>query len=74
MEKSIRNFIKENFMYEDELKIDQSLLETGVMNSMGAVELVLFLEEEFDIVIEDDEITPENLDSLDNIMKFLGNK
>ena len=74
MEKSIRNFIKENFMYEDELKTDQSLLETGVMNSMGAVELVLFLEEEFDIVIEDDEITPENLDSLDNIMKFLGNK
>ncbi len=61
-------------MYEDELKIDQSLLETGVMNSMGAVELVLFLEEEFDIVIEDDEITPENLDSLDNITKFLGTK
>lgn len=74
MEKEIKKFIKETFMYEDEIKNDSSLLDNGVMDSTGAIELVLFLEETYGVTIEDDEILPENLDSVDNIIKFIGSK
>ena len=72
----IRIFIVENFLFGDDngLGDDTSFLEDGIIDSTGVLELVSFLEEEFSITVEDDELIPENLDSLNNIAAYLGKK
>ena len=73
----IINFIMENFIAgrsEIDLKPDLSLLESGIIDSTGVLELVMFIEEKYSIKIEDEELIPENLDSIDNIIKFLNTK
>jgi len=74
----IMNYIKENFIAGRSSKIELtpeiSLLESGIMDSTGILELVLFLEEQFSIKIEDEEIVPENLDSVANLIVFLEKK
>lgn len=69
----IKTFIIENFLFgsDDGLHDDTSFLEEGIMDSTGVLELITFLEEEFDIKIEDEELIPENLDSLNNIVGFM---
>ena len=71
--KIIRKFIVENFLFgEDEnLRKDTSLLESGIINSVGILELVLFLEETFEFTVEDEELIPENLDSIANIANYV---
>lgn len=73
---TIRKYIVENFLFgEDEgLKDDTSLLEKKIIDSTGILELVAFLEKEFSIRIRDDELVPENLDSIDNINHYLSGK
>jgi acyl carrier protein len=76
-EAKIRNFIAENFLFrEDKSAIaeDQSLLEAGLIDSTGVLELVGFLESEFKIRMEDAEIVPANLDSLKAIVAYVGGK
>ena len=72
----IRNFVVENFLFGEgeKLKNDNSFLENGIVDSTGILELVSFLEEKYDIAIADDELIPENLDSLKNIDSFLKRK
>jgi acyl carrier protein len=74
----IMNYIKENFIAgrggKVELTPEISLLESGIMDSTGILELVLFLEEHFSIKIEDEDIVPENLDSIANILAYLDKK
>ena len=72
----VRRFIVENFLFgEDEgLKDDTSFLEEGVIDSTGILELVSFLEEEFNITIEDEELIPENLDSINYVVSYLKTK
>ncbi len=72
----VRTFIVENFLFgEDEgLKDDTSFLEDGVIDSTGILELVSFLEEEFTIIIEDEELIPENLDSINFVVNYLERK
>ena len=72
----IRSFIMENFLFGNDqgLNDDTSLLDEGVIDSTGILELVSFLEEEFDISVEDDEILPENLDSIKNVVAYLKRK
>jgi acyl carrier protein len=62
----------ENFLFGDDqgLTNAQSLLESGVVDSTGVIEIVAFLEETFGIQIADDELVPENLDTIDNIAAF----
>ena len=74
--KIIREFLNDNFLFGDdrELEEDASFLENGIIDSTGILELVALLEERFGIFIEDDEIVPENLDSLKNITSFLQTK
>jgi acyl carrier protein len=69
----IRQYIIENFLFgEDEgLENDTSLLEKKIIDSTGILELVAFLEREFSIRIRDDELIPENLDSIDNMDNYL---
>ena len=72
----IKTFIVENFLFgsEDGLEDKTSFLEEGIIDSTGILELVTFLEEEFSITIEDEELVPENLDSIYNVTTFLESK
>lgn len=72
----IRNFILENFMLEnpEDLVDDESMLEKGIIDSTGVLELVAFIESTFEMKVEDEELIPENLDSIKNIVNFLEKK
>ena len=73
---AIRMFIVENFLFgkNGDLEDNTSFLEEGVIDSTGILELVSFLEEEFPIVVEDEELVPENLDSINNVTVYLQSK
>ena len=72
----VRAFIVENFMFgnDEGLNDETSFLDDGIIDSTGVLELVDFLEETFAIQIEDDELIPENLDSIKNLSEFLARK
>lgn len=72
----VRAFVVSNFLFGDggDLEDDQSLLDAGVLDSTGVVELVGFLEEEFGIRIDDQEMIPENLDSIERITGYVQRK
>jgi acyl carrier protein len=72
----VRCFIVDNLLFGDDagLADDTPFFAEGIVDSTGFLELVLFLEETFDIRLEDDEVVPENLDSLDLIDRFLEKK
>jgi acyl carrier protein len=72
----IREFIVENFLFgnEDGVKDDSSFLDEGIIDSTGILELVSFLEEEYSISVEDEELVPENLDSINNVVAYLERK
>ena len=69
-------FFEENFMVEldENFNDDDSFLENGIIDSTGVLELILFLEENFGIKVEDDEVVPENLDSINNLKRFIESK
>ena len=71
---TMREFITSNFLKGDESKTlddDASFLEEGIIDSVGVVELVAFLEVTFSIRVEDEEIIPENLDSVNNLIAYV---
>ncbi|MDL1974901.1 MAG: acyl carrier protein [Deltaproteobacteria bacterium] len=72
----IRAFIIENFLFgkDDGFKDDTSFLDDGIIDSTGVLELVNFLEEEFSISVQDEELVPENLDSINNVVAYLETK
>lgn len=72
----IRNFVRESFLFggDDELRDDDSFLDMGIVDSTGVLELVAFLESEWELSIDDAELLPENLDSVNNIVGFLDRK
>lgn len=77
IEAEVRSFLGRNFPLADgarALPADADFLEAGIIDSTGVLELVDFLEERFDVRISDDELTPENLNSIENIVRFLGAK
>ena len=76
MKGDIRNFIIENFLFGNAngLKDDTSFLEEGIIDSTGVLELVTFLEETYEIQVDDEELIPENLDSIDNVAAYLERK
>jgi acyl carrier protein len=76
IEKEIRKFIMENFLWDEEVNLSEedSLLEKGIIDSTGILELVGFIEETFQLKIKDEELSPENLDSIKNILQFIQSK
>lgn len=77
IEQKIRQFITDNFLFREDrasLTDDESLLETGVIDSTGVLELVAFLESEFGLAVADAEIVPENLDSISRIAGYVKGK
>ena len=77
MKEAIRAYILENHMYgqpPEDLDDEASFIETGIIDSTAVMELILFLEDEFDVKVEDEELLPENLDSVDKLCAFLRKK
>ena len=72
----VRDYIVENFLFGDADKLNEntSFLQTGILDSTGILSLVAFLENNFGISVKDDELVPENLDSLRHIGRFLERK
>jgi acyl carrier protein len=77
IESRIRAFIEENFLFADNVAafpVDKSLIEAGVIDSTGVLEMVGFLESEFGLKIADADIVPQNLDSIAAITAFVQRK
>ena len=77
IKQAVKKFILENFLFEDNedaLSYDDSFLEKGIIDSTGVLELVSFVEDEFKISVDDDELIPENLDSVNKLAKFVNEK
>jgi acyl carrier protein len=69
----LRQFIVDTF-FVDHFADDESFLRSGIIDSTGMMELVAFLEREFDIKVADKELVPENLDSLARVSAFVERK
>ena len=74
---AVRAFIVETFLFgEDDptLADSGSLLESGIVDSTGIMELITYIESTFDIHLNDGEMTADNLDSIERIAQFVGRK
>jgi acyl carrier protein len=77
IERKVRQFIDDNFLFRDEhaaLADGESLIDAGLIDSTGILELVGFLENDFHIRVADAEIVPENLDSIRSIVTYVAAK
>ena len=77
IEKQIKQYVAENFLFSDDgyqLSEDASFLEEGIVDSTGVLELVMFVEETFNVTIEDEEIVPENFDSVSCLAAYVRRK
>lgn len=77
MRESLRAYILETFMFgasPDELDDDVSLLQSGILDSTGVLELILHLEQQHGVSIDATELRPENLDSINRLLAFLARK
>jgi acyl carrier protein len=77
LKQSIRTFIETSFLFREGregLTDGESLLGAGLIDSTGILELVTYLEGEFGFVVQDEEIIPENLDSVDQITAYVFSK
>ncbi len=72
----IRKFIVEKFLFNcgDQLDDEASLLETNTVDSVGILEIVGFIENRFNLKVEDEELTAGNLDSVNRIARFVERK
>ncbi len=75
-QEKVRHFVTTNFYLADpsSLKDDQSLLDAGIVDSTGVLEIVQFLETDFGIKVADAEIVPENVDSIARITAYIAKK
>ena len=69
----INAFIKQRFPLASSKELTQelSLLESGIVDSLGVLDLVGFIEEQFGIEAQDDDLVPENFDSIDALTRFV---
>jgi len=76
MREQIRSYVIENFLFGDDTGLDDSVsfLESGMIDSTGILEVIGFLEENFSIKVDDEELIPENLDSINNLVGYLVRK
>lgn len=75
--REVRTFIRESLMYGgDDAHVGDadSLLEHGIIDSTGVLELVTFLESSYQLTVADEELVPDNLDSIEHIVQFVQRK
>ena len=69
----VRRFIEESFLI-DGFQDDDSFLQTGIIDSLGVMQLVAFLESEYKVRVADQDLVPENLDSVEKVAAFVERK
>lgn len=77
IEAAVRQYIEDNFAYRGgvkDLPATKSLIESGIVDSTGVLELVSFVEQEFGVSVGDTEMVPENFDSIANLTAFIKKK
>ena len=76
LQQQIRDFVTTNFYVPDPKALDDatSLLDHGIIDSTGVLEVIMFIENTFGITVEDSEMLPENLDSIERIAAFVARK
>ncbi|MDO9140486.1 MAG: acyl carrier protein [Methylobacter sp.] len=77
MKNTIRDYILGNLLFTEDpsvLQDDDSFLTQGIIDSTGVLEIILFIEETFGIKVNDDEMLPTNLDSVNNLVDFVRSK
>lgn len=77
LQQQLRRFVIDNFLYgqdDGQLSNDDSFIAKGIIDSTGVLELVSFLEKNFKIKVEDEELMPENLDSIHRLERYLTQK
>jgi len=76
IEQRVRKFLRETYPLanESELTSEQSLLDSGVLDSIGVLNLMTWLEREFDIYVEDHEVIPENIDGIGLLVRYVESK
>ncbi|MGE5488835.1 MAG: acyl carrier protein [bacterium] len=72
----LRHFITENFLFgrADDLSDHDSFLEKGIIDSTGILELIAFVEQQYGVKVEDEELVPQNLDSIDSLAAYIERK
>lgn len=74
LKSDIKSFIVQNFLYgqrDDDFSDDVSFLAKGIIDSTGVLELVSFVEGTYGIFVEDDELVPDNFDSINKLSAFI---
>lgn len=74
IEADVRKFVSDNFLFgrkRVQLAADDSFLEQGLIDSTGVLELVSFIEDRFHVKVDDDELVPDNLDSINRLIQFV---
>ena len=76
LNQQIRDFVTSNFYVADPKSLDDrtSLLDQGIIDSTGVLEVIMFIESTFGVTVEDGEMLPENLDSIERIAAFVARK
>jgi acyl carrier protein len=77
IQNEIRAFVLENFLFGQQhtpLASDESFLEGGIIDSTGVLELVGFLEQRYAIAVADEDLIPDNLDSIERVARFVERK
>ena len=73
----IRGFILENFLFNDKSRTigdDESFLESGIIDSTGVIEVVAWIEENYNFSVDDEDLVPEKFDSVSNLTKYIDGK
>lgn len=74
---TLRNYILENYLFTDDqnaLADDDSFLDKSIVDSTGIMEIIFFIEEEYNLKVTDEEMVPENLDSINNLVAYITKK
>jgi len=73
----IKKFIAKNFLFQDDASVvpdDQSLMASGTLDSTGILELIMFVEEKYKLKVPDEDMLPENFDSVRAIAAYISQK
>jgi acyl carrier protein len=77
IKKEIHDYLEENILFEsadDSISDDDSFMENGIIDSTGILELVSFIEQKFDFRVGDEDLVPDNFDSVNNLVDYIKKK